>query len=134
MTPFTDNLLLKSSLPLYVWVFFILSYCYSHIILIRFHYCKYSKKKSKNKKVWLTTYTTWNLYIYVYTIFLYTNKIYTPHTQTLILCGIDSARCWKHSLEILVQIIDMLAQLLHICWLHIHDANLAFQFQLQTGL
>ncbi len=37
----------------------------------------------------------------------------------LILHGIDSTRCWKHSSEILVHI-DM------ICHLHIHDAYLLF--------
>ncbi len=46
----------------------------------------------------------------------------------LILHSIDSTRCWIHSSEIWVHIDrhDSIMQLLQICRLHIHDANLPF--------
>lgn len=39
---------------------------------------------------------------------------------------LDSTRCWKHFILVLYWH-DSVMQLLHICWLHVHDANLIFQ-------
>ncbi len=44
----------------------------------------------------------------------------------LILRGIDSTRCWKHSSGFCPYWHDNITQLLQICRLHIHDVNLPF--------
>ncbi len=81
------------------------------------------------KKPWYSNYMTSTcIYIYIY-IYTHTYKYIYTHTgyfirytllvgppfafrMALILYGIDSSRCWKHSLEILVHI-DMISS--HSC-------------------
>jgi len=50
--------------------------------------------------------------------------LYTILKTAFILRGINSTRFWKHSAKIFVPIANHITQLLQICWLHIHDANL----------
>ncbi len=57
-------------------------------------------KSEKFKGVWILSVPT----VYIYCIYIFTIGPRFAFRTALILCGVDSTRCWKHSSDILVHI------------------------------